>query len=512
MSVAQDLLAVDESLRLDQCAQEPIHVPGAIQPHGVLLSVDPDSLEIVQASDSSASVLGVAPVSLLGASLEVLVGAETGARVRSALSVEAVGEKSSVEVLIGERLFDVVVHRVDGLGVVEFEAAAESSVRYLPALHAAIQRVSAAPDVTALQGVAARELRDLTGFDRVMVYRFHPDGHGEVVADDHTDGLISYLGLHFPASDIPAQARRLYLSKPSGLIARTDYQPSPLVPVTNPRTQLPLDLSRAELRSVSPHHLQFMRNMGQGASFTLSLVSDGQLIGLITCADSEPHWIPARLRRACEILAQQVALQWTAMTGTQQLTQQLQAHDLRTSLVEQMNAELDVAAGLIDQAVTVLDLVAADGAIVCAHHRLSMLGDAPSYDAASALFAALAQDQPTVSPLLSETLPVDRPDLAALVPGFPGVFVLPFGGAGDCVAWFRREVIQTVNWLGEQSTGNRDTPLSPRNSFDRWQQTVTDRSPAWDGKPGSGSRRAVSRHRPGPSSPGRSRNGADGLA
>jgi chemotaxis family two-component system sensor kinase Cph1 len=325
----------------------------------------------------------------------------------------------------------VIVGRLDDVVVVEFEPAmADSSGRdYLPALHAAIGRLSVTTDSAELRKVAAHEIRQLTGFDQVMVYHFHPDGHGEVVADDHTEGLTPYLGLHFPASDIPVQARRLYLLKGSGLIARADYQTAALLRINNPRTGAPLDLSRSELRTVWPYHLQFMRNMGQGASLTLSIRLDGRLLGLITCAHRRPRRAPFLLRRACEVLAQQLALQLGANTRAEVLTRRLEAQDVRNLLVEQMAAELDVAAGLIERAATMLDLIPADGATVCVHHRLTSIGHTPSYSQTMALLAALTQAHTDVTPLLTEALALDRVELAELLPMFAGVFVLPFGNA-----------------------------------------------------------------------------------
>ena len=483
MTTAQPIdPAADEDIRLETCALEPIHLPGAIQPHGALLVVDSTSLEIIQASENTAEVLGVIAPQLLGTGIGDLLGPDFEVTLRAGLSTGIASIPNPFQARLHGRDFDVIGRRVDDVALVEFEpTSAYSSGRdYLALLHAALARLAATTDSAELRRVAAHEIRELTGFDQVMVYHFHPDDHGEVVADDHLEGMTDYLGLHFPASDIPAQARRLYLMKGSGLIARTDYQPAALLPVINPRTGGPVDLSTSELRSVSPYHLQFMRNMGQGASFTLSIKLDGQLLGLITCAHRSPRRIPFLLRRACEILAQQVALQLGANTRAAVLTRRLEAQYVREWLAEQMGADLDVAAGLTEGTVTLLDLIQADGATVCLHHRLSSIGRTPSYSQTMALLAALTEGHTDVTPVLTEALALDRPELAALLPTIAGVFVLPFGNAGDCLIWFRREICQTVDWLGAQSADNRATALSPRTSFDAWRQTVTGRSAAWE--------------------------------
>jgi chemotaxis family two-component system sensor kinase Cph1 len=479
---AEDLLAADEQRRLQDCAAEQIHLPGSIQPHGALLAVDPDSLQIVAVSENCATVLGLAMSTLARSELSAVLDAATEAFVRAKLAVVTMSVAASIATQVNGRPFDVVVHRAGDVGLVELEPAQVPLIGrdYLTGLHEAIASLSTATDIAELRRRTVSEIRELTGFDQVMMYHFYPDGHGEVVADDHAADMTSYLGWHFPASDIPAQARRLYRHRASGLIASSDYEPAALVPVNELRSGKPLDLSQSELRSVSPVHLQFMRNMGQAASFTLSLVLGEELQGLITCAHRAPRRIPVALRRTCEILAKTAILQLDAMARTATLNRQVEARDVRASLVDQITVGLNVPAALTERAVTVLDLIAADGAIVCMSHQLARVGDPPNESQIAALLAALAQDDGRIAPVLTESLSVDRPDLARLVPSAAGLFVLPVGNTGDCLVWFRREIVQTLAWLGAQSPDNRPTPLSPRTSFELWRQTVTGRCVGWD--------------------------------
>jgi chemotaxis family two-component system sensor kinase Cph1 len=479
---AQDLLLPDEELRLRECALEPIHMPGAIQPHGALLAVERDSLEVLQASKNCADVLGVPASSLLGVGVDTVLQTDISSFLRAGFEASDVRVTHSNATEVNGEPFDVIAHLADSVGVVEFEPinSAVSGRDYLTRLHAAIKRLSGATDANELRRMAVHEIRDLTGFDQVMIYHFHPDGHGEVMADQQAEDMTSYCGLHFPASDIPAQARRLYVLKGSGLIASSDYQPAELLPEINPATGGALDLSRAELRSVSPHHLEFMRNMGQGASLTLSLALNGELLGLITCAHRQPRRLSFGLRQLCEVVAQQVVLQLDAMARMQKLTHHLDASAVRGTLVDQMTNGLDIATALTDQTTTILDLVTADGAVACRDHRLTSVGEVPSSSQTSLLLAALTQGDGGIAPLLTESLVTESSALAALVPPFAGVFVQPFGNAGDCVIWYRKEIAQTVDWLGPQSPDNRAAPLSPRMSFARWRQTVTGRSDPWD--------------------------------
>jgi chemotaxis family two-component system sensor kinase Cph1 len=479
---ADDLLVADEQRRLQDCATEQIHLPGFIQPHGALLAVDPDGLQIVEVSENCATVLGLAMSTLAGSDLSAVLDAATEGFVRAKLAVTTMSVPASIPARVNGRPFDIIVHRAGDVGLVEFEPAEAplAGFAYLTRLHEAIANLSTATDIAELRRRTVSDIRELTGYDQVMMYHFHPDGHGEVVADDHAADMTSYLGWHFPASDIPAQARRLYRHRASGLIASSDYRPAALVPVNGLHSGGPLDLSQSELRSVSPVHLQFMRNMGQAASLTLSLVLGEELQGLITCAHRTPRRIPVALRRTCEILAKTAILQLDAMARTATLHRQVAARDIQTTLVDQITGGLDLPAALTERPVTVLDLIAADGAIVCMSHQIASVGDPPNESHIAALLAALAQDDGRIAPVLTESLSADRPDLVRLVPSAAGLFVLPVGNTGDCLVWFRREIVTTLDWLGAQSPDNRPTPLSPRTSFELWRQTVTGRCVGWD--------------------------------
>jgi len=311
-----------------------------------------------------------------------------------------------------------------------------------------------------------------------MVYHFHPDGHGEVVAEDRLPELEPYLHQHFPASDIPAQARALYLTKASQLIASNDYRPVALMPAINPASGQPIDLSRAELRSVSPYHLHYMRNMGSAASLSFPLVHEGELIGMITCHSLEPRVISYVQRRACEILAQQLTLQLGALAQREHLERELGYQQVRSELVEQIVASGEIGAGLCSGRVTMLDLVHADGAVVRIGGVTATIGTTPSDDQMLELSRTITSGGGPAA-VTSEALASEYPDLAAAVPSVAGLVFQPSGPNGDFVAWFRREVFQSVDWLGDQTLLNRDSPFSPRNSFSMWREMVEGRSDAW---------------------------------
>ena len=436
-------------------------------------------MEIVQASANTGLILGREAASLLGERLGVLTGSEAVAKLRAVIAAGVDDAPNPTALTFIGRAFDAILHQANGLVIVEFEPAREGGdTNLLALLHPAARRLSTAKSVSDVWAAAAREVRLLTGFDHVMVYHFHPDGHGEIVAEEHGEGITPYLGLHFPASDIPAQARRIYLKKLSRVIATSDYQAAALVPELNPRTGKPTDLSLAELRSVSPHHLQFMRNMGQGSSMSLSLIHEGELIGMITCSHREPLYLPYIRRRVCELLAQQITMQLGAVTERFRLSDQLQKQRLRSGLIQRVLPADNLAEALVSGTTSVLDLLPADGAMARIDGTRAHCGQTPpgaDVEAMVELWRRTAQD----NQLVSESISTDRPDLAELLPGSAGLVLLDLG-AGDYLVWFRNEVLKSVKWLGDQSLANRNTPLSPRNSFRMWSQSVTGQSEPWD--------------------------------
>ena len=475
-----DVLA-GERERLEACAGEPIRTPGSIQPHGALLTVDPSGSEILQASTNCAEVLGVAAADLIGRPLAGLLEPQAHRRFE-ALRDGRREASNPLPVELNGTVLDVIVHPVDGTVAVEFEPALPPGEDpATAAIYAAIQRISAVESIAVLRAEVARELRALTGFDRVMVYDFHPDGHGEVVAEERADDMEPYLGLHFPASDIPAQARQLYLAKLSRVIASTESGAARLVPDTNPRTGAPLDLGLAELRSVSEHHLRFMRNMGQGATFSLSLIVGGELVGMVTCAHRSPKRIGYAARQGFEILAGQVSLQLGAAAEIERLSRRDAARSLRARLLDHVGRREDIAQALTDGPVTVLDVMDADGATVCVGGSCVSVGNVPA-SATRSNFARRLAALTSGQPIATSQLATDLPGLADLLPDVAGLVVTPLRSGGDFLAWYRPEVIRTVDWLGDQTPANRPTPLSPRNSFSQWTQSVTGRSLPWDGR------------------------------
>ncbi|MBJ7359939.1 SpoIIE family protein phosphatase [Nocardioides sp.] len=481
-----------EEADLTTCDREPIHVPGAIQPHGVLLALDPATMTAVMVSANTEELLGVAPDAGLGRPLSAFVGSEAAVEITTRVREWAPGEPLILTLprdrdgaLAGQEI-DVRLHESGERLVVELESLGRprSTLMTYQSARAAMARLSSGHSIEQLVTQLVREVRKLTEYDRVMVYRFDADWNGEVVAEDKRDDLNSFLGLHYPASDIPAQARRLYTLNWTRLIADVGYEPVHLSPVLDPGTGAPLDLTYATLRSVSPIHLEYLANMGVRASMSVSLVVDGELWGLIACHHYRgPHRPSQDARAAAEFLGQ---------VASQQIGQREQADVREAALSAQ--ATLARIMGRIDASgesplrtmmedPELLDLVGASGAALRSRGHFLTAGTVPDAETLDRLADGLLSDpygQPVATDHAAALLPV-VPDLSRTAAGVLGIA----SHADSWLLWLRPELPQVVDWGGDptnkrlEETEGEGVRLSPRLSFERWREVRSGRSAPW---------------------------------
>lgn len=483
-------------LDLAACAREPIHVPGTIQPHGILLALEGPSFLLRQASANASRLLGRAVEAALGQPIGTMLPTlerDLGRQFESSLSqIEA---RPSPAVYLGRfafepgqgDAFDVLAHHSGNALILELEEAAEPAPDpfggLYPLASACMAELQAAQGLPELGTIAARHVRAISGFDRVLIYRFDSEWNGTVVAEDRNDALPSYLDLRFPASDIPAQARELYRLNPQRLIPNADYRPVPMVPPRDPLTGQPLDLSFSVLRSVSPVHVEYMKNMGTRASMSFSLLHQGRLWGLISCHNAEPRRIPAPLRAACEFVARIAATQIGAHEQSARAAYRLHLKEIESLLLAQMAAEESFAQGLAKDPEPLLALANAQGAAIVQEERCILVGRTPPEHAVRQLanhLATRAKDEVFSTDCLSRVVEggEDHKEEASGVLGIPISELHP-----SYVLWFRPEIIRTVAWGGdprksvEHIAGN--ARLHPRKSFEAWKETVRLRSLPW---------------------------------
>jgi len=481
----QDRLAT----AIDRCGEEPIHIPGSIQPHGFLLVLDEPGLRVIQASDNVACWLGIEANALLGRSLAELIGDCGFADSLTALAEDDHNPlhlsdiKFSLPECADRPPFALLAHRYDGQLIVEFEAAGSSSKAYdalYPLMRTFVVQLQEASELDLICRLAVREVKRITGFGRIKAYRFDSQGNGLVLAEEADDGYPRYLGLCFPASDIPPQARQLYLSNMIRVIQDADYRPSPLVPALNPTTGRPLDLSFASLRSVSPIHLQYMRNMGTLASMSISIVIQGRLWGMISCHDAAPRSVTYQTRTACELLGRILSLQIEAREAAALAQRKL---ELRRQIVELLSAMADcdsVTEGFISLPTVVLGFAGASGAAIVSGDQHRTIGQTPPSQLLGRLTEWLSNQHERLV-FNTDCVSRDIPDIPELNEHCAGLLAISISRLhAHYLLWFRPEQIKTVNWAGhaEKQTDSHGA-LSPRHSFESWQQTLRGYASPW---------------------------------
>lgn len=443
-----------------------------------------EQLEILQVSTNAASLLGRPARELLGTGFDLLVPAEDREWLNAVAALPDPTLESPFLLSIAKKNFEVQIHRFAGALIVEAEPAPEepeSLARHHRRLQRAMQDMQRTESAAALYHQIAEAVSDLTGYERVMVYRFDRDWHGEVVAEKLTSTVDSYMGLHFPASDIPEQARALYARSWLRIIPVVDYVPVALEPPLHPKTQRPLDLSFAALRSVSPIHLEYLRNMNVGASMSISLIIEGRLWGLVACHHRSPRVLSPSLRAACELFGQIASREIQTEQERRRLHERVEVNRIQTAFFEVIAREENAAEALTRYAPSLLEFMHAQGAAVCLAGQYSLVGLTPSRAQVGALLAWLKTLDSEEAIFATDSLSQHWPEAVEYQTVASGLLAVRLSRVEDqFVMWFRPEVVTMVNWAGNPAKPMEDSVrLHPRKSFAVWQQTVEGHSLPW---------------------------------
>jgi light-regulated signal transduction histidine kinase (bacteriophytochrome) len=464
---------------LNNCDQEPIHILGAIQPFGFLLAVSPEWV-IARASANSASFIGRSPDQLVGTPLVEVFTAEAVHAIRNRMAL--LRGDDAVERLLGQPLtesgdcFDVAIHISERLIVIEAEpASTEPQGDATGTIRAMMARLNQAEGIEAFFREGARQVRALTGFDRVMVYRFDQTGSGEVVAEAARSGIGSFLGLHYPASDIPAQARALYVRNIFRVIADVAAVPVPIVPKQDQRGH-PLDLSLSILRSVSPIHLEYLTNMGVGASLSISIVVDGKLWGLFACHHYTPRLPSLERRSVCELFGQMFALKLESRERLATSEYLRSARDISDRLLGSLagDSSLIEDADLLGEEIG--KAIKSDGIAVCIEGNIATSGLTPPAEDIRKLVRRLTA-RASVDLLAIDRITSLEPEASHYAETAAGMLAIPISRAPrDYVILFRQEIVRSVRWGGDPrklvTFGPNGPRLTPRKSFEAWSELV----------------------------------------
>ncbi|MGK7935779.1 MAG: ATP-binding protein [Xenococcaceae cyanobacterium] len=478
---------------LNELEKQAIHTSSLIQPHGVILVLQEPELKIVQVTTNSYSMFGIHPEDMIERTLEELLDPFQFEIIQRGINQDNLDFINPTKIWVRKdgddyAIFDGVFHRnTEGILILELEpAASQENIPFLSFYHLARTSINQLQETASLKDfcqIIVQEVRKVTGFDRVMLYKFDEDDHGAVVAEEKLENLEPYLNLHFPASDIPKPARKLFSSNWIRLIPNAYAEPVELFPATHPQSDRPVDLTMSILRSPYPCHLEYLHNMGVGASLTISLIENGKLWGLIACHHLTPKYVPYELRKACEFLGRVIFSEISNREESEDYNYRMKLAQMRSSIIDNLAQSENLVEGLVKDESYLLDLVAAGGAAVCLNGKWTLVGETPTEEELNFLVQWLYKnidEEVFYTDSLAEIYPE-----ADAYKNFASGLVAMAISRRNYILWFRPEVIQTVNWGGDPNNAYQTIKsegglrLSPRKSFELWKEEVRLTSLPW---------------------------------
>lgn len=478
---------------LNELERQAIHTSSMIQPHGIVLVLEEPSLKVIQATINCHYAFGIRAQEMIDKTLEELFDPFQVDLIQKGVVQENLDFINPTKMWVRKNggeyaIFDGVFHRnKDGILILELEPAeSQESIPFLSFYHlakASIGRLENSASLKDYCQVIVQEVRKVTGFDRVMLYKFDEDDHGAVIAEEKLDRLEPYLNLHFPASDIPKPARKLFGSNWIRLIPDAYAEPVELFPATNPSNNRPLDLTLSILRSPFPCHLEYLHNMGVGASLTISLIDNGKLWGIIACHHLTPKYVPYELRKACEFLGRVIFSEISNREESEDYDYRLKLDRMRSQIINNITQAESLVEGLLKDETALLDLAAATGAAVCLNGTWTVAGETPKEEELNLLVQWLYKNI-NEEVFCTDSLPEIYPEANSYKNTASGLIAMGISRR-NYVLWFRPEVIQTVNWGGDPNhayqtvDSDEGLRLSPRKSFELWKEEVRLTSLPW---------------------------------
>jgi two-component system, chemotaxis family, sensor kinase Cph1 len=481
---------------LTNCERELIHLAGAVQPHGLLLTLSVNALKIVQISANSQALLGVSADSLAGKFLNTL-GGDIADQVANIAATDDLDEPTPLicHIRIRDKIanFEGAVHRsgrhhllveIEPTDLIsgQTETVRMNSEKLLEHLGESINRFSDAATIGTLCDSVVRRLRDLTGYDRVMVYKFDPEGHGNIIAEARDPRLESLLGHRYPTTDIPERARELYIRNRLRTLVDVHSEQAALVPRMLPDTGEDLDMSMCHLRSMSPLHIQYLKNMGVTATLVVSLIREGRLWGLIACHHYAPRNLSFSVRAAAGLLAEVISTRIAAIENYAHAQVAIQVRRLEQRLIEATSTEGDWALALFRNPQTLLQPLDATGTALFYGGDIHVSGEVPSTPELRAL-AQWVHGQHTDSLFNCASISQANPQLKSLTVTASGVLAVRLSSSRqDYLMWFRKEQLHSVVWAGNPAktvVGTNPLELSPRRSFAAWSEMVRGTALPW---------------------------------
>lgn len=470
------------------CGKVPLNQTNLIQPHGVLLVVDPGNFSFVQLSENASDIFGVDFKEIVSKSLLDYIDSSQAEKFKQRFQREFSGKLPfTISFASGDHLASI---QYSGrLLIIEIETTARSGdnsdtfLTLYQELKYAMTVVEAATSKEEACNVATNELKRISGFDKIMIYQFDEEWNGDVIAEVKENGMDAYLGLKFPASDIPKQARDLYKRNPYRLIPNVEYTPVRLFPVINPTTNAFTDLSNSNLRSVAGVHLEYLKNMGVVASMSTRILVDGQLWGLIACHHRTAKYLSFEMCSVFELLSNVISAKISSVQKQDVFTFRSNIQDLYTQLLEVIYKEENLHGSFESRKTDVLRLLSADGIAFANNGQVFSLGKTPDETDIAEMILWLQANVTSGIYHNSHLSSVFEPS-AKYSNIASGILVLPIQPErGNYIVAFRPEALQKVKWGGNPNEAVQfetdGKKYHPRNSFNEWQQTVKQTAVPW---------------------------------
>jgi len=479
---------------LTNCDKEPIHIPGKIQSHGFLVAVNSQTQIVNYISENIAPFITEAPKNFLGKPIDEF---------EKSLPISVLQLKLGQVLLMGStnqyfesinpfslelngKPYNLIVSVSGDNKILEFETV-ESDLDFdiQKVIGRSVSEILSGKNLNSLLVNAAHEIKKIILYDRVMIYRFGEDGHGEVVAEVKNDDLEPFFGLHYPASDIPKQARELYKINLTRIIADVNSESSGII--TNETESVPLDLTHSALRAVSPIHIQYLKNMGVYSSFSISLIAHGELWGLIACHNYSPRFINFKARDASKLIGQILSSALEFRQDEENIEKAAKLNAAASELAEHIEKENYIIDALTRHSTTVQDITTAKGAVIVFDNNITTIGITPSLEQINDIV---------------KWLKVNMQDSVYYTHRFPEIFFpakeyshvasgilacILSKELSEIIIWFKPEQLETIHWAGNpdkavEDIGNGIMQLSPRKSFESWTQIVKNTSEKWAGE------------------------------
>lgn len=483
----------DRTDNLTHCDREPIHIPGKIQSYGYLACVSKHDFTISYLSENMAELTGI--------SLQQLASADIGAlflnnniQLRNAHLTQlrdfAADENEQKLALLNIRIrnapYFLIAHKSADNLILEFEPGNNGHTMELQQMiGSSVSQILEGNTINKALQNAAKQIKQIIGYNRVMVYKFWEDGHGEVVAEERDENQESFMGLHYPASDIPKQARELYKINLVRIIADVGSIPVSIAASGNELAARPLDLTHSTLRAVSPVHIEYLKNMGVAASFSISLIVNDELWGLIACHNSTPKFIDYKAREGAKLIGQILSSSIEYKAGEEGKDALRSFNNASLEILRFLQSNDSVTVALTQPVYNLLSITNAKGAAILFDKEIRTLGVTPPAEEIQKLSEWLSKNinQKIYS---TEALVNVYDNAAAIKKTSSGLLACELSREmGEYILWFKPERLHTVNWAGnptKQETVNEkgEIKISPRESFAAWTEEVRNTSEPWN--------------------------------